>query len=168
MPRGVYERKVKPHMSKHIDATSDAIEGAEREFSVSEIAVNGPPPIEVAPVDVMRNTGVLDREKFMAEVLRVFLHEPQTDDEPRFCFVGVNGHQMWLERGREYQMRRFHVAVLAQAKSGRVRQRRNIAPDGSQSYVNTEMLTLSFPFTVLEDPNPRGPAWLRETLKQAA
>lgn len=75
---------------------------------------------------------------------------------------------MWLARGGTYQLKRYHVAALATAKTGRVNQRKLIAPDGSQSYVETEVLSIAYPFTVIHDPNPRGPTWLRQLLKQAA
>lgn len=167
MPRGVYPRKPKAPMSNHIDATSEAIEGREREFSVADIAESGPPQIDTAPVDVLKKDD-LDREVFMAQKLKIHLHEPQTEVEPKYCFVGVNGRQMWLERGREYEIPRAHVAVLAQAKTGRVKQTKMISPDGSQGYVETEVLMLSYPFTVLDDPaGQKGRVWLRDILSRA-
>lgn len=164
MPRGVYKRQT---MKKHIDATDESIENRVQEFSVADILLNGVKPIETASVDALSNDR-LDRERFMAETLEVHLHEPTNESENTHAYVGVNGDAMWLVRGGTYMLKRYHVALLATAKAGRVKQSKVIAPDGSQSYIDTEVTSLAYPFTVIADPNPRGGAWLRETLKSAA
>ena len=167
MPRGIYTRKSKTIMSKTIDVTSDAIEGREREFTIAQVAAGEAPVIEVAPAEALREVKHLDNQMFMKEMLEVYLHEPVSENEPKHVFVGVNGDSMWLLRGNTYQLKRYHVAVLAQAKSGRVSQRKLVAPDGSQSYVEKETLSLMYPFSVTNDPNPAGRQWLQETMKRA-
>lgn len=153
-------------MNKHIDATSDAIENREQQFDVGEILTNGPKPIDLASENVLKGDS-LDHERFMAEMVEVHLHEPVSENEPAFCYVGVNGDSMWLARGGTYQLKRYHVAILADAKTGRVVQKKHVSPDGSQTYIDSEVLTLAYPFTVIADPNPRGGAWLRERLRRA-
>lgn len=167
MPRGIYPRKGKLAMSKTIDVVSEEIEGREREFKVADVAQGKDSVIEIAPVDVLKDRGALDSRLFMQEELDVLIHEPVNDSESDYVFVGVNGDALWLRRGGTYKLKRYHVAVLAQAKSGRVHQRKHIEPDGSQSYVNSEVMSLMYPFSVLHDPNPKGAVWLQQTMKQA-
>lgn len=173
MPRGVYPRNkpvsklpnVAP--SKIVDATDDLIEGRDREFNLEKLVVAGPPPIDTAAPDVLDHTNI-EHEKFMAQMLDVYLHDPVGEHENSHAFIGVNGEQMWLKRGAQYQLKRCHVAVLANAKSGRVIQDKGHDADGAERYINREVLSLMYPFSVIADPHPRGPAWLRETMKRAS
>lgn len=161
MPRGVY-----PRNKMKIEATDESIENREQEVSVGDIMVNGPKSIDVAPENVLK-AEKLEFERFMAEPLEVHVHEPTRDDESTHAWVGVNGDAMWLVRGGTYKLKRYHVEALANAKTGRVVQKKTVAPDGSQGYIETEVLAIAFPFTVISDPSPRGGAWLRELLRRA-
>lgn len=158
MPRGVYPR------SKEVDSREVPIINGEKQVDLGEILLNGTPPIETVGADALRT---LDDEKFMNDMVEIHLHEPVQENEPTFCFVGVGGECMWLARGMNYTLKRTHVEALARAKTGRVTQSRMIAPDGSQSYIDKEVLSLTYPFSVISDPSPRGGTWLREILKQA-
>ena len=64
------------------------------------------------------------------------------------------------------KLRRYHVAVLAQAKQSRVRQKKVVNSDGSMGYIEESVLALTYPFQVLHDPNPKvGAPWLRKMLQ---
>lgn len=174
MPKGVYPRK--PQVSKLpnvtpakiVDATDDLIEGRDTEFNLDQlVAAGAPPPIDVVAPDVLNHTSV-EHEKFMAQMLDVYLHDPVGEHENSHAFVGVNGEQMWLKRGAQYKLKRSHVSVLANAKSGRVMQDKGHDADGAERYINREVLSLMYPFSVINDPHPKGGAWLRETMKRAS
>jgi hypothetical protein len=67
------------------------------------------------------------------------------------------------------KLRRYHVAVLANAKQSRVRQRKIVQPDGSMGFQEENVLALSYPFQVMHDPNPKqGAPWLRQLLSTPA
>ena len=153
--------------TQHTDVVDENIPGREKAVDIDSIIVNGPPPIEVASESALKG-GTMELEKFMSEVLEVHLHEPAHENEPTLAWVGVNGDALWLARGGTYQLKRYHVEALVHGKTGRIAQKRHIAPDGSQSYINSEVLNIAYPFTVISDPNPRGPAWLRNLMQQAS
>lgn len=185
MPRGVYTRKTKASakqeqdtntmsqtdereitiapaiIRKSVDVTDEQIEGRER-----VVAVDGPQEIEVVPAKMLNMTA-LENERFMAEMVKIFLHEPVAEHEEKLAWVGVNEDRLWLERGKEYTLKRYHIAVLAQAKHGRVSQRKHVAPDGAQSFINIETSMLRYPFSVIDDTS-RGRQWLAQIMRQPA
>ena len=108
----------------------------------------------------------LDNEAFMRDEMEIILMEPNNENEAQFCEVNVNGdYRLLLRNGEPQKLRRYHVAVLAQAKQSRVRQKKIVAPDGSMGFQEENVLSLTYPFSVLHDPNPKqGAPWLRQML----
>lgn len=110
-------------------------------------------------------TDQLDEEAFMRDELEVQFAEPQSENDPAFVEVTVNGDYRLCMRGDTVKLRRYHVAVLAQAKQSRVRQKKVVNPDGSMGFVEENVLALSYPFQVVHDPNPKmGGPWLRKMI----
>ena len=116
--------------------------------------------------DRVIRTEQLDEEAFMRDELEIILMEPGNEHEPQFAEVNVNGDYRLLMRNGDIQkVRRYHVAVLAQAKQSRVRQKKIVNPDGSMGFQEENVLSLVYPFQVSHDPNPKvGAPWLRKML----
>lgn len=109
----------------------------------------------------------LDEEAFMRDELEVFFNDPGNENEPSFVEVNVNGDYRMVIRGDTAKLRRYHVAVLANAKQSRVRQRKIVAQDGSMGFQEENVLSLTYPFQVMHDPNPKvGVPWLKKMLAQ--
>jgi hypothetical protein len=119
--------------------------------------------------DKVLSTDALDQEAFMRDELEVFFNEPVNENEASFVEVNVNGDYRMVVRGNTATLRRYHVAVLANAKQSRVRQRKIVAPDGSMGFQEENVLSLTYPFQVMHDPNPKqGVPWLKKMLQQPA
>ncbi len=116
--------------------------------------------------DRVISTDQLDQEAFMRDEMEIMLMEPNNENEAQFCEVNVNGdYRLLLRNGEPQKLRRYHVAVLAQAKQSRVRQKKIVAPDGSMGFQEENVLALTYPFSVIHDPNPKqGAPWLRQML----
>lgn len=115
--------------------------------------------------DRIISTDALDQEAFMRDELEVFFQEPNNENEASFVEVNVNGDYRMVIRGNTAKLRRYHVAVLAQAKQSRVRQRKIVSPDGSMGFQEENVLALTYPFQVMHDPNPKqGVPWLKQLL----
>lgn len=116
--------------------------------------------------DRVISTDQLDEEAFMRDELEIILMEPQNENDAQFCEVNVNGdYRLLLRNGEPQRLRRYHVAVLAQAKQSRVRQKKIVQPDGSMGFQEESVLSLTYPFSVAHDPNPKhGAPWLRKML----
>lgn len=116
--------------------------------------------------DRVIRTDALDQEAFMRDELEIILMEPGNEHEPQFAEVNVNGdYRLLMRNGEPQKLRRYHVAVLAQAKQSRVRQKKIVQPDGSMGFSEENVLSLTYPFSVSHDPNPKqGAPWLRKML----
>lgn len=116
--------------------------------------------------DRVISTSQLDEEAFMRDELEIILMEPGNENDAQFCEVNVNGdYKLLLRNGEPQRLRRYHVAVLAQAKQSRVRQKKIVNPDGSMGFQEENVLSLTYPFSVSHDPNPKlGAPWLRKML----
>ena len=112
------------------------------------------------------STDQLDQEAFMRDEMEIILMEPGNENEPQFCEVNVNGdYRLLMRNGEPQKCRRYHVAVLAQAKQSRVRQKKIVNPDGSMGFQEDNVLSLTYGFSVLHDPRPKeGAPWLRKLL----
>lgn len=110
----------------------------------------------------------LEDERFMAEKVDILLHAPGSEDEHQFCEVTVNGQPFCLRRDGEtvWSVPRAHVAVIAAAKTQRLVQKKITAADGSMGYEEKAVLQALYPFQVVSDPNPKGPAWLRQVVQR--
>lgn len=120
--------------------------------------------------DRVISTDALDQESFMRDEMEIILMEPGNENEAQFCEVNVNGdYRLLIRNGEPQRLRRYHVAVLAQAKQSRVRQKKIVNPDGSMGFQEDNVLSLTYPFQVSHDPNPKqGAPWLRKMLSNPA
>jgi len=119
----------------------------------------------IIDTDRVISTDAIDSEAFMRDELEVHFNEPGNENEAAFVEVNVNGDYRMVVRGNTATLRRYHVAVLAQAKQSRVRQRKLVNADGSMGFQEENVLALTYPFQVMHDPNPKqGVPWLRQIL----
>ena len=124
--------------------------------------------IEIDTEQVIR-TEQLEFEKFMRDELEVHIGETQNENDPAFVELNVNGDYRMIVRGDTAKLRRYHVAVLAQAKQSRVRQKKIVNSDGSMGFVEENVLSLTYPFSIINDPNPKqGAPWLKQILSNPA
>lgn len=126
---------------------------------------HGDNTVEVVEGPVMGSK--LDIEKFMGEIVTVVVHDTTDKNAIMVVPVSVNGRTQNFIRGRPQRCRRCYVERLARAKETSYSQ--NLDP-GQGEQVNTMYphAALSYPFSVVEDQNPNGAAWLRKVLAEAA
>lgn len=154
-PVNTYER------NKGLASSDFSIENAVTPASEA----SAPGGVEIDTDQIIR-TDQLDYEKFMRDELEVFFNEPGNEHEPGFVEVNVNGDYRLAVRGDTTKLRRYHVAVIANAKQSRVRQKKIVNADGSMGFQEENVLSLTYPFQIIHDPNPKhGSAWLRQILK---
>lgn len=110
----------------------------------------------------------LDQEAFMQEMVEIQMSDAMDENDPQWVEVTVNGKYVRIPRGGCMRIPRTHVAVLAQAKQLRVLQDKVTNPDGAAGFRERVVVKLSYPFSVTHDPNPKGPAWLRQLLQNPA
>lgn len=124
-----------------------------------------PGPIErVSENDFVKES---ELESFMQEILTVVVHQDASDNAVEMPCPSVNGLNQPFIRGKEQKVKRKYVEVLARCRIIKYEQK---VPDGSrpENIQMVERSALTYPFTVLDDPNPRGREWLKAILAQAA
>ncbi len=105
------------------------------------------------------------QEAFLNEPVKINVHADSAQGALDVVVVTVNGINQPIIRGRDQVIKRKYVAALARSRVTNYEQQ---VPDPRQPE-NIQMLpkvTLTYPFTVREDKNPRGAAWLDALLRQ--
>lgn len=127
-------------------------------------------PQYVQPVD--RPIAGLDNEKlanlaFFNEPVTIYVHE-SSDEKDEQVFVIHNGMRREVfKRGETKTVPRFFVNTLLSAKKTTFGQKRIRDADGVMHDVQVPRTTLSYPFSITNDPNPKGKDWHRFMLAQA-
>jgi len=103
---------------------------------------------------------------FNEELVTVMVHETAEENAAPLVDVYVNGVAQFFPRGEPVTCKRKYVEGLVRAKptaiSTDVRERNSENP---QNVVNRRS-ALRYPFSVIEDKNPNGGAWLRKVLAE--
>ena len=110
-------------------------------------------------------------EKFMHEKCLVRIHPDARDNPELFASVSVNGRQFVLARGPVVEIPRYAVYALARSKphSYTPQKDKDVTTHEKtnvNAYVYREHRYLRFPFEVIKDENPLGPAWLQMVLRE--
>jgi hypothetical protein len=123
-------------------------------------------PIEVmSEQDVVKFKEVAELEKFMNEILTIVVHPDISDGALPVICPNVNGINQPIIRGKQVNVKRKYVEVLARTRTTRYEQ---ATPDARkpENIQMTENAAISYPFAVVHDPNPRGRDWLEAIIAQ--
>ena len=120
---------------------------------------------KVTEDDIIKEKNMLEMEKFANDLLRVRVSPSVVQGDVPVIVVTVNGVNQAIIRGHEQMIKRKYVAALAQS---RITSYVQTTPDGSKPDViqMDDRTAPTYPFSVLEDPHPRGPDWLKAILAQ--
>lgn len=103
---------------------------------------------------------------FMEEPVTIIVHETSNENEAPLVDVYVQGVPQFFIRGEQCTVKRKYVECLVRAKpiaiSTDVRER------NSENPLNLihKKSALRYPFSIVEDRNPNGPAWLRKIMAE--
>lgn len=120
----------------------------------------------VVSVGASSDLGALARDEMFAnELVEINVHESTSENDLQFFMVNVNGINQPIARGQNQTIKRKYVEALARAKTTRYTQRtpNPSEPDRIETVPHT---ALSYPFSVLHDPNPLGRPWLQNILAE--
>ncbi len=109
----------------------------------------------------------MEMEKFMNEVVTV--HISETSDkfaDPNFA-ISVNGRTEVFFRNQEKKVKRKFVEGLARARPVHFGNEETKDQNGNMTFHWPSQRGLRYPFSVIEDKNPKGREWLSNLLRQA-
>jgi hypothetical protein len=110
---------------------------------------------------------MVQQEAFMNEMVTVEVADTTDENQPPSLVLSVNGVTQPVFRGRPTQMRRMFVEILARCKETKYTQH-VVNPNEPDRIEMRSRTALAYPFTVVEDKNPAGRAWLNAVLSEAA
>jgi len=117
-------------------------------------------------VDSPEFTDKMDLLAFMEEPVGVFIHETSEKDADMVFDIQVNGKAHVFRRGQTLVVRRKFIEGLARAKPVHYDNVEFVQKDGTNNVRWPGRRGLRYPFTVMEEHNPRGKAWLTAILAQ--
>lgn len=105
---------------------------------------------------------------FMEEPVMVEIQEVSEDQADPGFPIFVNGQVELFRRGERKVVKRKFVEGLARAKKTGYRNQLVVDPiTREQTYEYPSKTGLRYPFSVVEDKNPRGADWLKAVLRQS-
>lgn len=137
--------------------------GKESPFNINEI---GDGPLDIEVVDRVLTSDKAEQERFMNEIVTIMVHDSTDDNAEPLIPVGINGRMQYFARGVPQDVRRCYVERLARAKKTSYTQ--DLDERKGEAIYNTMRPhhALKYPFSVVNDPNPLGAAWLRNLLAE--
>lgn len=136
--------------------------GKEESFNIGEIG-SGVKENEI--IDKVMTVGDFEYDRFMHEVITVMVHESTDPNDVDLVQVSVNGRSQFFQRGTPQEVKRYFVERLARAK--RTSYSQNLDERLGESMNNMQSRhALRYPFSVIEDKNQKGSAWLRQILAE--
>lgn len=124
---------------------------------------------DIVTDDVRLNADAIAFEKFMHERVVITLSPPPGEHEPFFAEVTVNGQYMRIPRdGEPHTVPRYVLSALANAKGMRLKQDKTVDSTGAMAFREKMVMSYTFPFSVVTDPNPQGGKWLMSLMRSPA
>jgi hypothetical protein len=124
-------------------------------------------PARIQPVGRVVSKEKLDALKFNEDVLTIVVHDSTNPLDDPMPEVWNDGTPQRFQRGKEMQVKRKYVEVLARAKKTTYTQRKVKNQLGEETYINVPHSALKYPFAVIHDPSPNGKAWLQSIINEA-
>jgi hypothetical protein len=134
-----------------------------RQSSAIELGGTSAEDLELAPT---LRVAELELEAFMNEPVTIMMDDATDQNATPKVEVSVNGRRIILERGVETVVARKYVERLARAK--KITYSQNLDPTLGEGINRLHRhRALDYPFSVINDPNPRGREWLHNILAEA-
>lgn len=140
---------------------------ARKENPIQGIEISDDEPVVESVAESIDFGQLAASEAFMNETVTVLVHSTTDENQAPHVIVNCNGMNQPIIRGYPTKIKRKYLEILARMKETKYSQvtRNPAAPD------QIDMIArhgLAYPFDLVEDPNPRGRAWLQNVLAEPA
>ncbi len=113
----------------------------------------------------------LDELAFMSEPVTILLHRGRERHAPNIYDFYVNGKAMWIIVDTPATIPRAYLEVIARSQPYEVETHVNKNEHmGMDAHVENSIRrhqSARYPFTVVKDANPKGPAWLAKVMRES-
>lgn len=123
--------------------------------------------VEGVDIDVIAHMDHAQQLAFLEEYVVINIHESSEKGAENPVPLWINGRGVAIVRGEDMAVRRKYVEMLLRAKPEGIETR--ITRDGNGNVKNhiDKTRSLKYPFSIVLDRNPRGPAWARKIRSEA-
>lgn len=121
----------------------------------------------VEPVERPVDKKWAEMMQFAEDLIEVTVHTTSEKNAEPFVLVACNGINQYFVRGQKQAVKRKFVEVLARAKQTNYENQQIKMDNGEETYIYPARTALRYPFTVHNDPNPKGIDWLKSVLADA-
>jgi hypothetical protein len=121
---------------------------------------------DVDDIETVLDMSMADQLAFMEEPVTILVMSSGDQNEIALVQVAVNGVTQFIKRDEPITVKRKYVERLARCKKTDFNQALDDS-QGEQSFnVLTRRHSLRFPFSVIQDRNPKGAGWLKQILTE--
>jgi len=121
---------------------------------------------EIEAIDSPMIDGTIAEMAFMEEMMTIRIEPTNEKYAKQIVDVYVNGVPEWIPVGKPYQVKRKYVEVLARAKQETINTVSGTMDDADPQNRIQRFNASKYPFSVLNDPSPRGAAWLTRLIAE--
>jgi hypothetical protein len=121
---------------------------------------------EFRTMDDPRMIRKMEIEKFMAEPVTVQISDVSEDQADIGFVIEVNGDKEFFRRGETKTVKRKFIEGLARAKKTAFKNQQSTNANGEPEFIYPSKTGLRYPFSIMNDANPRGAQWLQSVLRQ--
>lgn len=161
--------RLKPHQVKKHFETEEQVVGQDkpRVMKSTGPAKQSLEAAQIEPTDRPVDKKWAETMQFNEDVLTVMVHESTDKNAEPIVEVFNGGIAQRFIRGKEQEVKRKFVEVLARAKMTTYTQQAYKDDNGVDSIRQVPHTALRYPFSVVRDPSPRGKDWLKSVLAEA-
>lgn len=140
----------------------------------NDIDLSGADEVIVTQREVTGISEKMATLQFMEEPVTINVHESTNENAAQYVFLAINGEGPgpqkfpYLPRGMDITVKRKFVDRLARARVVSYKSTERVNGAGEREVVYPKTSALLYPFSVVEDKNPRGRDWLRGLLSERA
>lgn len=121
----------------------------------------------IVQTEAMPSKDYADELAFMEEPVTVVLHKGRDTWAPRYERFGVDGKPIWVEVGKPTVVKRKYVEVMARSQPMTVATASGEEDSDALTFNKIHRrLSANFSFSIVEDKNPRGHAWLAKVMRE--
>jgi len=136
--------------------------GQGKDFTMPEVNVGA----GIEPVAEANISNAADLEAFMNEILVIRVFEDNAEGSLPTAEPIVKGMKQIIVRGVDSRVKRKYVEALARSRTTKYDQIQRDMMDPSSRFMRPKA-KISYPFSIVHDPNPRGRDWLKAILAEA-
>lgn len=118
--------------------------------------------------DGLTSADYFDELAFMNEDVVVILNRGREKHAPEFEQFGVNGRLIWIKTGVPTRIKRSYLEVMARSQPIDIRTQSGEDQGDALTFNRVERTqSAGFSFSVIEDKNPKGHAWLAKVIRES-